>query len=276
MSTRKNIIISMIAGTMLFGFSGCAQTSALTRVPPSPVINLIGKSPDDVFRLLNERIEHFTTVQASGDFEIKDLLANTTQKCSCLVLVKAPDDILIKGYQALIPNYFTFIIKGDSFLYYIPRKDIAYRGTIEALKNNKDYTIGLEPHVMHTALIPHLFTRSTHTIEPYSNTLFSVAEMRDEGTIQTIAAKYQFESMSTLPTIIEMLDSNGVRTSLISFNKPTVSGKIAYHKEITIVNDQQQTQISFKFKKLLFNSKLPERLFNVDIPEGVTVEEINN
>jgi outer membrane lipoprotein-sorting protein len=274
MNPYQSIIIRFFVCFLILGVTSCSHTAQENNIPTMPAISLASKTPPEVFALLNESADHFLTARASGELEIKDLLSGTSQKCSCVVLIKNDGTLLIKGYQPLIPNYFTFIIRNGNFTYYIPRKDTVYQGAVEALKSNKNYTLSLDPELLLTAFIPPHFSLEKYRLDLQGASVFTIAELKDEGTFQTITTKYSFTPNSTLPRTIETVDNNGVKTSSIELARPTTSGKITYPKMVTIVRIQQQTEIRFSFNKLLFNSELPDRSFDVDIPEGVTIEEI--
>jgi hypothetical protein len=274
MNPYQSIIIRLFVCFLILGVTGCSHTAQENNIPAMPAISLASKTPPEVFALLNERADHFLNARASGELEIKDLLSGTSQKCSCIVLIKNDGTLLIKGYQPLIPNYFTFVIRNGNFTYYIPRKDIVYQGAVEALKSNKNYTLSLDPELLLTALLPPHFSMEKYKLELQSDSTFTIAELKDEGTFQTITTQYNFAPNSTLPRTIETVDNNGVKTASIELARPTASGKISYPKMITIMRIQQQTEIRFSFNKLLFNAELQDRSFDVEIPDGVTIEEI--
>jgi len=254
--------------------ASCSRLDQENPVPLPPTIALANKTPEQVFALLNGSYEHFQTVRASGQLEIKDRLADTAQKCSCLILLRKDGSLLIKGYQPLIPNYFTLIVKDGDFTYYVPRKDIAYQGAINALDSNKNYTLSLDPKLLLLALLPPYFAPGKNKIDFLQGSSFVVAKLIDEGTITTISTKYHFNGNSLLQSALQVLDSNGVESATITFFQPMVSGKVAYPKKIVIINKKQQTEIQLSLNKLLINSELPDSLFTIDTPEGVIVEEI--
>ena len=190
----------------------------------------------------------FSSVRASGEFSVEDGQEQTKDACQ-FVLYGTDGNVFLKGYQPLIPNYFSFYVNQDEFAYYFPRNQALYKGKSDALTED-DFNIILHPNELKHALLPNSLPSKYVSIE-------------------------RTDPLSGKPERLLFQDKAGHMRSSVSLTNYIKQGEAWYPTHIQFKNYRKRLTIKLKINKLFLNEVLDRDVFVAKVPEGVQVETLN-
>ena len=269
MTSKKSLCILFFF--ILQALTGC--TTPHRARSPLPMLSP-QSSLETIVNAVNSTAQSLTGLRASGTLTIQNNAAAATNTCSCLVVIKNPDKIMIKGYSPLIPNYFTLIITGDTFWYYIPHRDIVFTGPITALTKESGYDITLHPRYIKYPFIPPLLSAPACTLGKRTATTTTLYERFSQEPTSAIKNTYQIDNEYAYPSHRTAYLKSGIVDIIITYGELIRSGTLTYPRRITFFSEKEGTTISFSLTNLLFNPEIADSIFTMVIPEGVTQERI--
>lgn len=176
--------------------------------------------------------------------------------------------MFLKGYQPLVPIYFTFIITQDKFVYYLPQQDTVYEGNIDALSKASDLTLILSPHLLQNALLPVYFSSAMQAIQAGNDSVLT-----DEVS-NTVIRHITFQHDIHAITQLELSDKLNASKTTITFSDFMHKNAAPYPKHIVIAQPHLHTEITFSFDEFAFNSHIPDDIFDIHVPQDTKRRDI--
>jgi outer membrane lipoprotein-sorting protein len=292
---KQAFSVLLLATTPLL--SGCLSHTRV--VPKTRIASVVmGASLDQLVKQIDARYDAIKTMNASIDIskisggnlqgEIKESIS-----FGGYLFIRKPEDILIYLKVPVVSSLaMEMVSDGKSFKLYIPSEHKAFVGSDKVSTPSKNSLENLRPDVFFDSLLVHgvgpdqlvSMTLDTRIVdnsakkkgdlieEPeYQLSILAVAKGNEVHTVRVI----HIDRDNLMPYKQETYDDSGQIVTRTLYNDYQTYGDIQYPTHIQIERPLDHYGLNLTITKLMFNQKLEDDQFDMKIPDGVPVQQMN-
>jgi outer membrane lipoprotein-sorting protein len=292
---KQAFCVLLLATTPML--SGCLGHTRI--VPKTRIASVVmGASLDQLVKQIDARYDAIKTMNASIDIskisggslqgEIKESIS-----FGGYLFIRKPEDILIYLKVPVVSSLaMEMVSDGKNFKLYIPSEHKAFVGSDKVSTPSKNSLENLRPDVFFDSLLVHgvgpdqlvSMTLDTRIVdnsakkkgdlieEPeYQLSILAVAKGNEVHTVRVI----HIDRDNLLPYKQETYDDTGQIVTRTLYNDYQTYGDIQYPTHIQIERPLDHYGLNLTITKLMFNQKLEDDQFDMKIPDGVPVQQMN-
>ena len=261
---------------------------------PSGVQNA---TADQLVKAVNDANQNIRTLRASVTFQVsvggakKGKVTDYTS-FSGYILLRSPEMLRVLGLLPIVHTQaFDLASDGTHFTLVIPHNNKAYVGLNAVTNHSSSALENLRPNIFFDTLILRTITpddlvyltNETHTVtDPKSHqaTLqpeYELTILRHKADSQELIPerRIHFDRTTLLPSGVDIYDADGNVQTQAVYGRYSSFGTARYPETITIRRPIDEYQIVISVVKLTLNQPLADNQFQLRIPEGYTVQQMN-
>jgi outer membrane lipoprotein-sorting protein len=303
---RKNVLrtvyrlVAMTALAPSLLLSGCFLFFTTRKLPvPLAPANVQTVTPDELVSRLNQRWDAFDSMTAKVEMltsvlETQKGVAKDYTRVIGQIVIRKPDKLRVLGRAPVIGiELFDMASDGKNFTFYIPKNNIAYKGSSTLIKKSANEYENMRPAFFLDSLV-------VHGLEP--DEFYSVTS--DSETIEDTAKKHlhfvpeyivsitrhitgshrdkpvrviTFHREDLLPYEQDLYDDDGNLETHVSYQDYKDFGSGLYPSTITIKRPLEDKQIVMLVDKesQIDPSTLPADEFQLSVPATVPIKNLD-
>jgi outer membrane lipoprotein-sorting protein len=278
--------------------SGCSLLPSTRKLPvPKAPARIQTVTPEELVAQLNQRWNALQTLNATVDIQLTALkttegIATDYPTIRGHILMRKPELLRVLGLVPLLgTRAFDMASDGKEVTLVIPSKSKAFKGSATVKKKSDNKLENIRPGVFFDALVvrglgpedSYSVTANTVTIEDAAKKhLFSEPEYvlsitrHTPGTQkETPVRVVRFHRDDLLPYQQDVYDSKGNLETQVTYAAYQSFEGGTYPSAITVVRPLDEYQIVLSVEKVVENMTLPDDQFQVEIPAGTAVENLD-
>ncbi len=274
--------------------SGCSlfPTTRHLPVPKAPAITR-NASPDQLVAQLNQRWEALNSLTATVQIYATELktaegLAKDFPSCRGYILMRKPKMLRVVGTYFGV-KIFDMASDGNQFTLVIPSKDTAITGANTVTEKSSNPLENLRPDFFLDAIAvrglapdnEYMVASDTETIEDaakkhlYLEPEYVLSIMRSKSGSEMLPVRVvTIHRDDLLPYDQDIYDSTGTLETQIAYSNYANFGAGRYPSKVTIKRPLEGIQIVLTVDRVEENVDLPDKQFEVDIPEGTKIRKL--
>jgi outer membrane lipoprotein-sorting protein len=289
-------LAALVVLALLPGLSGCFVHSYRVQQPKMPSVVLTAAA-DQLVAKVNAQHTAMQTLRASVTFQVsvggakKGKVTDYTS-LSGYILLREPEMLRVIGLLPVVHTQaFDLASDGKAFTLVIPHNNTAYTGLNSVDKPAKNPIENLRPKIFFDTMIPReiapddLVTLTASTpdvLDPKTHQLLAKPEyeltvVRRKPDSQELIPerRIHFDRTTLLPSGVDIYDNSGAIQTEAVYGPYATYGDQRYPATITIRRPIDEYQIVLSIQKLTVNQPLPGNQFELKIPDGYTIKQMN-
>ncbi|MGR3219627.1 MAG: LolA family protein [Candidatus Anammoxibacter sp.] len=266
---NKTFLLISLTGFLLVA-AGCALKQPLLKPIPITDQEVVKRIRDTI--ISNEN--NIRSIKAHADIKIRSSMLKLPIKFKGVLRYKRPNVL------RLIANKFSYTIfdltrHANQLSFYVPTERKAFVGTFDKMTKIDVAGIAFKPYdIVNIFNFTDMLKDAALYIEKDHESWIMHVYDSDYKPERLLAYIY-INKMNNI-TMHKLFDSTGKLMTLVTFDKyREIEGCNVPHKvEIKWVQDK--TSIAFIFDNLSVNEELPDKMFNVTLPENTKIEPIGD
>jgi outer membrane lipoprotein-sorting protein len=285
----------MMVLVMVAGLTGCFSTTRVVQKTQAPdkyltasveQLEKIVSDRDDAIQTLNAQVLITTSTGGSKEGKVTEYTSFRGY-----IFVRKPRDLrVILQLPVIGSRAMDMVSDGKSFTLLIPPKDKAIVGTNEITKPSENGLYSLRPAVfLDSLLIPGVkpdeyvtLTESTREIQPESRHHAAVEEPDYDltvlklkgGNVMSRERTIHISRVSMLPFQQDVYDDSGRIVTQAMYDSYQLMGGQQFPMLITIRRPLDEYSLKIDFTKVTLNEKLEDDQFELKIPPGIAVQQM--
>jgi hypothetical protein len=256
--------------------AGCATRSIEKVAAPQAPARIV--SPADVISAYDSYCEGLSTLNGTGDLDVKDFRAGKQRKLGVRLLAAREGRLYVKGSVLLVTGL-EVVSNGERFWFQVPSKNTVWTGRADAAAaaegaQNEPY-YALRPRDVNAALLPEPIGASAGGVAVLDadalRACVTLSAPLEAGARQGIARRRACVDRATLtPRSLSLYDERGDLSAEVTF----ADVRDGAARRLDISRPREGYLASFVFEKLIRNEPVPERAFAPRPAEGYKVVEV--
>jgi hypothetical protein len=269
-----------------------------TRKLPQPIMPSVVQSADiqQLVSNINKQYDAIETLNATVEFQASvggEQKGKVTDYTSVkgYILLRKPEMLRVLGLlPVLSTRAFDLASDGNSFKLLIPHENKAIVGSNTVSKPSTKPLENMRPYVFFDSLLIHGISRDdflsltadTRTVldpkkkqlllEPEYN--LGVFRKNADSNVLVPVRVIHVSRIDLLPSGEDIYDKDGHIQTQAVYGPYESFGDFSYPGSITIKRPIEETQIVITFQKVTVNQMLPDKQFQLDIPTGTQIQNL--
>jgi outer membrane lipoprotein-sorting protein len=279
----------------LFLLSGCLFTTRRLPVPKAPTVTQTA-SPDELVQQLDDRwnkIESFyanVEIQAST-LKTKDGVEKDYTTFPGIIMMRKPEWLRVYGRVPVIGSrMFDMVSDGKIFTLYIPSRDLVYKGANTLHKRSANTVENMRPGFFFDALIVRGLDKDDNYMVAADNETIEDAKKKHliqipEYILSVIRAQPGTREMKPIRVITihrddllpyeqDLYDAEGNLETHVTYSNYRSFGGNLFPTTVIIKRPLEEFQIVLTVEKVVQNMKLTDDQFQIKIPEGTQIKNL--
>jgi outer membrane lipoprotein-sorting protein len=295
----KTVRLMVSAGALCFPLllSGCFILSTTRRlpIPKEPYLVQI-VTPEKLVQHLNDRWAALNSLNATVEIQTSVMktkagLAKDYSTFPAIILLRKPDMLRVYGRVPVIGTcLFDMASDGKNFTLYIPSKNKAVKGSNELKKKSLSQVENLRPGFFFDAMVVRglepddwysVVADSETVMDAARKHLFTVPEYilsisrhKPDSRELTPVRVITFHRDDMLPYQQDLYDKDGELETQVFYSGYQDYGSVQYPSIITIKRPLEEYQVVMTVDKVVENMTLTDDQFQVKIPDGTTIQNL--
>lgn len=275
--------------------SGCLWTTRKLPIPKAPTV-VQTATPDELVAKLNQRWGALDSLNATVEIQAsvlksKEGLAKDYTTFRGHILMRKPELLRVLGQVPVLgTRMFDMASDGKDFTLFIPSKNLAVKGPNAVKKKSANQMENLRPGFFLDAMVVrglkgddlYAVVTDSETVEDAARKhLFTVPEYilsisrRNSGSQQLTPVRVvTFHRDDLLPYQQDIYDKDGNLETLVDYANYQDFDSVKYPSTITIKRPLEEYQIVMTVEKVEENQTLTDDQFQIKIPEGTKVQNL--
>jgi outer membrane lipoprotein-sorting protein len=203
-----------------------------------------------------------------------------TKHCRGLLATKRSGDgytsplLYLKGYKRLLPTFFTLVSDGLGFWFYVPRRNIVYTGSVEAVdRENNKHDIDLKASDLFKAVYIYPIDRDAVWEVEETEQIYIVSVFDTIGDGSNVKRRLWLDRrLLTVDREIYYFGEGDLEVLRTNYFE---SEAFLYPKTITIRNNKAGRAVFLDFDKVTINPEnIMEDMFHFVMPAGVEIKHV--
>ncbi len=263
-------------------FSRCSLVTVLLMVPlilsgcatPKPQVALHPRADaDDFFAMLQHNLNSIESLKATASV-VYFASEDEAESLKVIMAYCRPDKLRLKGYKSYTPTLFDFLLKGETWLLYVPEEKRALEGDLDELRK-----LGGPWHAMAAVtagLLGWLFDVSPPRIEGFvkgAKEWEMVISPVPEGSRGYLTSLYFAPGDIRIKKQV-FTDPDGVVFAEVAFRDYGSHQGVWFPREWEMILTPTQERLQVSIGKLDMGAELDEQVFEILLPRAVEVERV--
>ncbi len=276
--------------------TGCLYHTRKVQVPkPTGVVQ--AARGEDLVKQVNEAYAAIRTLTATVEFQAQ---VGGTKKGAVTdytsfrgyILMEKPGKLRVLGLVPVLHTHaFDLASNGDTFKLLIPPKSKAIVGNVKLTKPSKNALENLRPGLFFDSMLIHSIAPEEQIFVTGESRVFTdkekkqlveepvydlaIVRRKPDGNELMLDRVIRFGRSNLLPFEQDIYDSDGNITTQVLYGPYQTFGNIRFPGTVTIKRPLDEYQITLTIEKLTLNQNLTEDQFELKIPEGIPIQQLN-
>ncbi len=295
MNARSRSLATLALSLPLLLLSGCLWSTRKLPVPRAPLIVQTATGEELVARL-NSRWDKLQTLVATVQIQpsvMKIQKGTATDYTSFRghILMRKPEQLRVLGQVPVLgTKMFDMASNGEKFTLLIPSKETAYEGLSKLTKKSPKTIENMRPGFFLDAMIvrglapddEYTVTADSDTVEDASRKhLLLIPEYilsvmrRKPGSQELVSLRViHFHREDLLPYQQELYDDQGNLETQVTYGRYVDYGDHKFPSTVTIKRPLEDYQAVLTVEKVTENMPLSDDQFQIKIPEGTRIQQL--
>jgi hypothetical protein len=276
--------------------TGCLYHTRKVQVPkPAGVVQ--GARAEDLVKQVNEAYAAIHTLTATVEFQAqvggarKGAVTDYTSFRG-YILMEKPGKLRVLGLVPVLHTHaFDLASNGDTFKLLIPPKSKAIVGKAQLTSPSKNALENLRPGLFFDSMLIHSISPEEQIFVTGESRVFTdpakkqlleepvydlaIVRRKANGNELMLDRVIRFGRANLLPFEQDIYDSDGNITTQVLYGPYQTFGDTRFPGTVTIKRPLDEYQITLTIEKLTLNQNLTDDQFELKIPEGIAVQQLN-
>ncbi|MFT4112964.1 LolA family protein [Silvibacterium sp.] len=293
---RHRIQKALGALLLLPWLSGCLVHTRSVQQAKMPT-GVKSATADELVQSINSHCQDIQSLSATVEFTATEGGAKkgkikTFTSFGGYILLRKPEALRVIGLLPVVhTRAFDMATNGDDFKLWLPHYNKVIEGPNTVTKESPNALENFRPNVFSDSLLIHCIgpdelvtlTSDTENVpDPKTKELIVkpeydlTVEKRKENSQELIAERViHFDRLTLEPYQVDIYDSKGAIQTEAIYGPQQTFGKIQFPGTITIKRPLEELEILTTFQKVTTNLELKDSQFELQVPSGVTVQELH-
>jgi hypothetical protein len=208
------------------------------------------------------------------------------------ILMEKPGKLRVLGLVPVLHTHaFDLASNGDTFKLLIPPKSKAIEGKAQVTKPSKNALENLRPGLFFDSMLIHSISPDDQIFVTGESRVFmdkerkqlleepvydlAIVRRKPDGNELMLDRVIRFGRTNLLPFEQDIYDSDGNITTQVLYGPYQTFGNTRFPGTVTIKRPLDEYQITLTIEKLTLNQNLTEDQFELKIPEGIPIQQLN-
>jgi hypothetical protein len=294
MTPLSSLTLGCLAASVFLSGCNILPTTRKLPVPKAPS-NVQSVTPEELVEQLNKRWANLNTLTATVDIyatmlRTQEGLAKDYPSCRGWILMRKPDELRVVG-QYFGVRVFDMASDGKSFTLLVPPKNKAIKGSNSVVRRSPNQLENLRPGFFFDAMIVRgldednffSITADTETIEDAAKKhlylmpeyVLAITRHGTSSRRDTPIRVITFHRDDLLPYNQDLYDERGNLESQVTYSAYREFDGSMYPTRVVIKRPLEGIQILLKVEKVEKNVSLKEDQFQVKIPPGTEIQNLD-
>jgi outer membrane lipoprotein-sorting protein len=276
--------------------TGCLYHTRKVQVPKAAAV-VQGARGEDLVKQVNEAYAAIHTLTATVEFQAqvggshKGAVTDYTSFRG-YILMEKPGKLRVLGLVPVLHTHaFDLASNGDTFKLLIPPKSKAIVGKAQVTSPTKNALENLRPGLFFDSMLIHSISPEEQIFVTGESRVFTdpakkhlveepvydlaIVRRKPNGNELMLDRVIRFGRANLLPFEQDIYDSDGNITTQVLYGPYQTFGDTRFPGTVTIKRPLDEYQITLTIEKLTLNQNLTDDQFELKIPEGIAVQQLN-
>jgi outer membrane lipoprotein-sorting protein len=291
-SVDRLVCAAALAFPLLLAGCNILPTTRHLPVPKAPAL-VQTATPKELVKQINQRWNALNTLTATVEIyatgvKTEQGIAKDYPSCRGFILMRKPQMLRVAGTYFGV-KIFDMTSTGSHFTLVMPTKSLVIEGSNKVTEKSANQWENLRPDFFLDALVvrgldpdnEYMMTSDTETVEDAAKKhLYTMPEyvlnvmLPKAGNEKQAVRVITFHRDDMLPYDQDSYDSTGTLETQVTYSNYANFSAGRYPSTVTIKRPQEGVQLVLTVERVEENVDLPDKQFEVDIPDKATIREL--